>query len=282
PRESRSGRAAAWRPWRRGGTRRSATAARRRGCPCPAGRSRPAVRSGSAGPTAGRPPPPWWQRSARRSQAAGAVGASSRVGPPAAVPSFPIFTDAYRSVTRAAPKAYTLEHVGGEVGEPRALPAHQRDVPGVGPAAEAVDGVGESGGHLREVRGVDLRDVAEAGELGAGPGARDQRLHLLGREVLRLVQDQEAVEEGAAAHEVERADLDAVAQQVIGRGTTPVAALLRAGEHLEVVHERTHPRLHLFLLGTGQEADVLAERDGHARHDDLDEAVGLERLHQAA
>src|SRR5258708_11637867 len=40
-----------------------------------------------------------------------------------------------------------------------------------------------------EVRRVDLRQVAQADDLGAGAGPRDQRLHLLGREVLRLVDD---------------------------------------------------------------------------------------------
>ena len=141
------------------------------------------------------------------------------------------------------------------------------------PAAEAVDDVGQARGGLREVGRVDLRDVAEAHDLGARAGARDQRLHLLGREVLRLVEDDVAVEEGAAAHEIQRADLDAVAQQVVGRGAAPVAAFLALRQHLEVVHERAHPGLHLFLFGAGQEADVLAERDRHARHDDFDEAV---------
>src|SRR5579864_9356684 len=92
-----------------------------------------------------------------------------------------------------------LKDVRGVVGEPRALTAHQRHMPGMGPAAEAVHGVGEAGGHLGEIGAVDLRDVAETGELGTGTGARDQRLHLLGRQVLRLIEDQEAVDEGAAA-----------------------------------------------------------------------------------
>src|SRR5690606_41643906 len=52
--------------------------------------------------------------------------------------------------------------------------------------------------------------------------------------------------------------------------SAPVAALGALREHLEVVHQRAHPRLHLLLLGARQEADVLAQRDGHARHDDLD------------
>jgi hypothetical protein len=30
-------------------------------------------------------------------------------------------------------------------------------------------------------------------------------------------------------------------------------------EHLQVVGQRAHPRRHLFFLGAGQEADVLAD-----------------------
>src|SRR4026207_735149 len=37
----------------------------------------------------------------------------------------------------------------------------------------------------------------------------------------------------------------------------------------------------LLSLGAGQEADVLAERDRHARHDDLAVAVALQRLREA-
>ena len=58
------------------------------------------------------------------------------------------------------------------------------------------------------------------------------------------------------------------------------AAFLALGQHLEVVHQGAHPGLHLFVFGAGQEADVLTQRDRHARHDDLEEAVGLERLHE--
>src|SRR6185437_17034718 len=105
---------------------------------------------------------------------------------------------------------------------------------GMRPAAEAVYCIGEAGSRLREVGGIDLRHVAEAGELGAGPGPGDEGLHLLRRQVLCLVQDDEAVEERAPAHEIERADLDAVAQQVVGRRAAPVAAFLPTGQDLEV------------------------------------------------
>ncbi|ENO78878.1 dehydrogenase [Thauera sp. 63] len=152
----------------------------------------------------------------------------------------------------------------------------------MGPALEAVDDEGEARRALREVGRVDLRDVAHADDLGAGAGAGDQGLHLLGRQVLRLVDDQELVQEGAAAHEVQALDLDAAADQVAGGGTAPVTAFARgAVEHVEVVLERAHPRRHLLFLGAGQEADVLAHRHGDPRHDDLAVALRLQHLGEA-
>ena len=73
----------------------------------------------------------------------------------------------------------------------------------VSPALEAVYHVGEAGAGFGEVGGVDLGDIAETDDLGAGAGAGNQGLHLFGGQVLRLVEDEEAVEEGPAAHEVE-------------------------------------------------------------------------------
>ena len=55
---------------------------------------------------------------------------------------------------------------------------------------------------------VDLRDVARHDHLGAEPEPGEEHLHLLGRGVLRLVEDDERVVEGAAAHVRERRDLD--------------------------------------------------------------------------
>src|SRR5581483_2499560 len=87
----------------------------------------------------------------------------------------------------ARPPGAALQDVGGVIGEPGALAARERDVPRVRPALHAVDDVGEARAALGQVRRVDLRDVAEAHDLGSRPRARDQRLHLLGRQVLRLV-----------------------------------------------------------------------------------------------
>src|SRR3546814_17165182 len=78
--------------------------------------------------------------------------------------------------------------------------------------------------------------------LGTGADARDQRLHLLGGQVLCLVDDDVAIEKRAAAHEVQRADLDALGENVVGRLSLPVAAGTVLLQHFEVVHPCAHPR----------------------------------------
>src|SRR5690348_17583322 len=75
------------------------------------------------------------------------------------------------------------------------------------PSLEAIHRVSQAGRRLREIGRINLLDIAEAHDLGAGARARDQRLHLLRRQVLRLVNDQIARQEGPPAHEVQRADL---------------------------------------------------------------------------
>ena len=149
------------------------------------------------------------------------------------------------------------------------------------PVLETIHRVGQARGGLGQVRGVDLLDVAQADDLGAGAGTGDQRLHLLRGEVLRLVQDQVARQEGTAAHEVHRADLDAAGQQVVGGLAAPGAAFLVVREHFQVVGQRAHPRRHLLLLGARQETDVLADADRGAGHDDLAVALLVHRLRQA-
>src|SRR3569832_1001079 len=100
------------------------------------------------------------------------------------------------------------------VGQARTLASLQGDMAVVRPALEMVHHVGEAGTAFGEVGRIDLGNVAQAHHLGTWAGTGDQRLHLLGREVLRLVDDEKFVEEGTAAHEVERLDLDARTDQV--------------------------------------------------------------------
>src|SRR5258706_9109639 len=150
-----------------------------------------------------------------------------------------------------------LQGFGGVVGEPRTLAALQGHVPRVRPAFHAVHDIGQSGAALGEVGRVDLRDIAQAHHLGAGAGAGDQSLHLLGGQVLRFVEDEVLVDEGAATHEIERLDLDSRADQVARGGPAPLARLVVGlVENVEIVLESSHPRGHLFFLGAREKTDV--------------------------
>ena len=149
------------------------------------------------------------------------------------------------------------------------------------PALEALDHIGQAGRCLGEVGRVDLGDVAQADDLGPRACPGGQRLHLLGREVLCLVDDQVLVVEGAAAHERHGFDADARADQVGGGRPAPFAAGAALVQHLQVVFQRAHPGRHLLFLGAGQEADVVAYRHGGAGHDDFGEAFLVQGLGQA-
>ena len=174
-----------------------------------------------------------------------------------------------------------LQHLGREVGQARTLAARQGHVTAVRPSLETVDHIGQAAGAFGQVRRVDLRDVTQAEDLGARAGARDQGLELLRRQVLRLVDDDEAVQEGAAAHEVERLDLDARTDKVLRRRTAPVAGfVVGLVQHVEVVFQRAHPRRHFFLFGARQKTDVFAHRHGDAGHDDLGVGFFVEHLGQ--
>ena len=110
-------------------------------------------------------------------------------------------------------------------------------------------------------RQVDLRDVARHHRLGPEAEAREEHLHLLGRGVLRLVEDDERVVQRAPAHERERRDLDGAALE------QPLDAI--DFEHVvERVVERPQVRVHLLLQVAGQEPELLARFDGRPRQDD--------------
>ena len=136
-------------------------------------------------------------------------------------------------------------------------------------------------------RQVDLGDVAGDDDLGAEAEPRQEHLHLLRRGVLRLVENDEVVVQGAAAHECQRRHLDRAALHVRAE---PV------GIHhvVEGVEERTHVRVDLREHVAGQEAESLARLDRRAREDDpadlllgqrgdgeRDREVGLARRPQA-
>src|SRR5580692_7402942 len=102
------------------------------------------------------------------------------------------------------------KNFGGVVRQTRALAPHQRDMSGKRPAVKSVYHVREPGRGLREVGRVNLRNIAQTHHFGAGTRPGDQGLHLLGGQILSFVNNDEAVQKRAAAHEIQRADLDAV------------------------------------------------------------------------
>ena len=121
---------------------------------------------------------------------------------------------------------------------------------------------------------IDLRDVAGDHGLGAEADAREEHLHLLGRGVLRLVEDDERVVERAPAHVRERRDLDRVALEEL-------RDLVEAHEVVQRVVERTQVRIDLLREVAGKEPEPLAGLDrGAHQHDALDR-VALERVDRA-
>ena len=119
---------------------------------------------------------------------------------------------------------------------------------------------------------VDLGDVAGDDDLRPEADAREEHLHLLGRRVLRLVEDDEAAVQRAPAHEGQRRDLDG----------SPFEQPLRAlgFEHVvERVVQRTKIRVDLGHDVAGQEAEALAGLDRGPREDDAVDVFRLQRLH---
>ena len=145
------------------------------------------------------------------------------------------------------------------------------------PAEEALDRVGEAGTPFGEVGRVDLREVAEAHDLRARARAGDERPHFLGREVLRFVDEDEFLLEGAPAHEGHALDLQALLEDAARRLRLPGLHALRSREDVEVVVDGAHPGDHLFLFRTRKIPDVFAHAHGGARDENLVEAVFVHR-----
>src|SRR4051812_4092910 len=146
---------------------------------------------------------------------------------------------------------------------------------GEGDAAD----VGEDAPHFYQpaflaAREVDLRDVAVHHRLGAEADTREEHLHLLGRGVLRFVEDDEGVVERAAAHVGERRELDRAALEKL-------AGLLEAHEVEKRVVERAQIWIDLLREIARQETQSLARFDGRAREHDALHLVSLERVDRA-
>jgi hypothetical protein len=69
---------------------------------------------------------------------------------------------------------------------------------------------------------VDLRHVAGDHRLGADADAGEEHLHLLGRGVLRFVEDDEGVVQRAAAHVGQRRDFDGLRSNSLATLSKPI------------------------------------------------------------
>ncbi len=121
-------------------------------------------------------------------------------------------------------------------------------------------------------RQVDLRHVAGDHHLRAETQARQEHLHLLGRGVLRLVEDDERVVERAAAHVRQRRHLDGPL------GHEP-RDRVRVEHVVQRVVERPQVWVDLLVQSARQEAEPLPRLDGRPREDDPPHLLGLQRLH---
>ena len=148
-------------------------------------------------------------------------------------------------------------HVGlGEVDEADPLDALQDPL---GLHQAALGGLGE----------VDLGDVAGDHHLGVEPHPGQEHLHLLGGSVLGLVEDDEGVVQGAAAHEGQRRDLDYPRLQV-------VLETLRVDHVEKGIVERPQVGVHLGLQVAGQKAEPLPGLHRRPGEDDALDVLGLQ------
>ena len=119
-------------------------------------------------------------------------------------------------------------------------------------------------------RQVDLGDVAGDDHLGVEAQPGQEHLHLLRAGVLGLVEDDEAVVEGATAHEGQRRHLDHAALQMLG---DPLGI-----EHVvQRVEQRAQVGIDLGHQVARQEAQALAGLDRGAGEDDPVDLAAAER-----
>ena len=119
---------------------------------------------------------------------------------------------------------------------------------------------------------VDLAGVAGDDDPRAEAEAGEEHLHLLGRGVLRLVEDDEGVVERPAAQERQRGDLD-------GAGGEQLGDRLGVDHVVQRVVERAQVGVDLLAERAGQEPEPLPRLDGRAAEDDPVDLLGLQRLH---
>ena len=121
---------------------------------------------------------------------------------------------------------------------------------------------------------VDLAHVAGHHGFAAKADARQKHLHLLGRGVLRLVQDHKCVVQRAPAHESQRRDFNLLALKGF---LHPV----KTHQLVQCVVERAQVRINLLRHVAGQKTQALARLDGRARQHDFLHRAALQRIDRA-
>ena len=121
---------------------------------------------------------------------------------------------------------------------------------------------------------VDLAHVARDHALAAEADAGEEHLHLLGRGVLRLVEDHKGVVQGAPAHEGQGCNFERVALEGLGDAVRP-------HEVVERVVQGTQVGVNLLRQVAGQKAQLLAGLHRRAGEDDALHRATLEGVHRA-
>ena len=111
------------------------------------------------------------------------------------------------------------------------------------PVAEPLYDSGHAASVGGKVGSVDLANVTQTDNLGIAPGACQQRLELLGGEVLCFVNDQKGIVESPSPHEAGGTDLHAGADQAARGILAPAgtAVMLIAQQVVHVVMKGSHP-----------------------------------------
>ena len=164
-----------------------------------------------------------------------------------------------------------LQQIAGQVRQGRALALLQRDVGVDRLPHHAADEVAQAVGQRIEIGMVDLLDVAGEDHLRAFAGPGDDRLDLVRREVLGLVDDEEHPLQAAAADVGQRRHHQLLGLQHLADplGVGVLVAQLVANDR-QVVVQRLHVRVELGGNVAGQIAQVaIAQRHRRPGQEDL-------------
>src|SRR5690554_766898 len=140
------------------------------------------------------------------------------------------------------------------------------DVAAVLEGLEALGHVGQARAQGAQVRGVNLRQVAQADDFGAVPRPGNDGLDLVRCQVLGLVNNDQAVLKAAAPDVVHGFEVQRyLAEDVIHAGGHVLIVFM---EGFEVVDNGAQPGLHLLCFGARQKADVFVQPLGGAGGND--------------